>query len=151
MNDKEKYLIQRLRINGRENINDIAKERKYPVSSVYDTLHKLEEKGIIEYRTRILFEKTGFPVKMIISLKTTKDGRKRVQEFLLKSKNTNTIYRISPGPDYYFEAVFKNYKDAQEFLDEISTINEITDANIHNILDVLAYEKFLTSEEHFQE
>ncbi|GEM_PF-3539297 len=150
MNDKEKQLILKLRKNSREKIKNIASGMGYPTSSMYDTLHKLEQKGIIEHRSRVMFEKIGYPIRMIILLKTSHDGRKKVQEYLLQSKNINTIYRISPGLDFYLEAIFKNHIDTQEFLEEIGAITEITNANIHNVLDIPAYERFLTQEEHFQ-
>jgi len=149
MNSKEKHLILKLRQNSRTNIKDLAKKNNYPVSSMYDTLHKLEIEGCVEHKSRIIFEKIGYPIRMLISLKTTTQGRKKVQEYLEQSKNINTIYRISPGLDFYFETIFRNHKDAQEFLEEMREIQEITDANIHNIIEIIAYEKFLTSEKHF--
>ena len=149
MNDKEKKLISSLRKNGREKIKKIAEDNNIPVSTMFDLLHRLEDKGFIEHKTHINFEKIGYPIKQFFAVKSTPSTRDKLKNFLETKSNINNLHIINSGFDFHFEALFKNQKEAQEFQELLEEQSLVTEKNVYNVIDTLAKEKFMTEEEHF--
>jgi DNA-binding Lrp family transcriptional regulator len=150
LTDKEKRLIIGLRKNGREKINCLAKKYKYPNSTMSDLLHKMEERGVIEHKNKVAFEKIGFPVRMFVILKTNYEKRDQLQNYLTMCKNVNSVHLIDSGFDFHVEGVFKNQKEAQDFLDELEIKNSILQKQVYSVMDTIYHEQFLTKEEHFE-
>ena len=87
---------------------------------------------------------------MFIALKTEIENRNQLRNYLEENKNINTLHIINGGFDFHAETVFKNQKQAQDFLDDLQIKNNITEINTYNIIDTVHSEKFLTKEEHFE-
>jgi len=150
MNQQTKRLIAELRKNGRENITILAKKYDYPKSTLYDLLHRLEENKIIMHTSKVNFEKLGFPLQVFIIAKTTPQNKENLKNYLLSRKNINNIHRINQTTSYHIEAIFKNHHELEEFLEALETNNTLTELNVYNVIENIASEKFLTSEEEFE-
>jgi DNA-binding Lrp family transcriptional regulator len=148
--EKEKHLIINLRKNGRQKIKTIAQKHNYPTSTMTDVLHKMEEKGILKHKTNIQFEKIGYPIKILIAIKTGIPYRNQLRTYLKNNKNVNTLHMINTGYDYHCEAIFKNQKEVQEFTEKLRQENQIKEMKIFYIIETITHEKFLTEEEHFE-
>jgi len=150
LSDKEKKLIIGLRKNGRQKINLLAKQHNCPTSTMAALLHRLEEKGILEHKSNISFEKLGYPVRMFISVKTSMENRNKLRQYLADSRHVNSLHVVNSGYDYHFESIFRNQKHAQDFLDDLETKNEIFKKEVHYVIDTIHSERFLTEEGHFE-
>jgi len=139
---KEKQLLMKLRQNSRININEVAKQLNYATSTMYDMLHRLEEKHIVEHKSRVAFEKIGFPILTFIILKTTTAHRDRLKEYLQKIPYINSLYIINHRSNFRLECIFRNQRE----LEEKNTLSEI---NVYTVLETIHTEKFLTEKEHF--
>ena len=144
MNDKERHLIVALRRNSRANIKEIAQTLNCPVSTLYDTLHKLEKKNIVEYTAKIDYGKIGYPIQAIIILKTTQEFTDKLYSYLKLRKELNTIYRINNRTSYCVEAICKTQQELNELLEEIEENNTLTQINVYAIIETLQKEKHLT-------
>ena len=144
MNDREKHLIKALRRNSRANIKEIAETLNCPVSTLYDTLHKLEKKNIVEYTAKIDYEKIGYPIQAIIILKTTTEHNSKLYAYLNKRTELNTIYRINNRTSYCVEAICKTQQELNELLEEIEENNTLTQINVYTIIETIQKEKHLT-------
>lgn len=150
INLKERKLISSLRKNGREKIKRIAEDNNFPVSTMFDTLKRLEDMGIVDHRTHVDFEKLGFPIRQFHAVKSSLSSRDKLAKFLAKVPNVNSISVINSGYDYLFETIFRNQKEAQEFEDALQKKFLIQEKNTFNIIDSIHKEKFLSEENHFE-
>ncbi|RJQ15565.1 Lrp/AsnC family transcriptional regulator [Candidatus Woesearchaeota archaeon] len=146
---KEKKLIAGLRNNARQKIKTIAQKNNLPVSSMFELLNKLEKNNIIQHSCRVNFDSIGYPVRMYITLKTELQNREPLQLYLEQHKQVNSLHIINSGYDFLVEAVFKNQKQAQDFMDLLEVNNAIVKKNVYNVIETIHQERFLTEEEHF--
>ena len=149
LNEKEIKLIAHLRKNGREKINKIAQENNIPNSTMADTLRKLNSKGIIKPKTDIAFEKIGYPIKLFIAFKTDIFNREELKKYLEESRNVNNLHKVDGNYDFHTESIFKNYKEANDFTENIESRFNVTDKLVLNIIDTVNKENFLSSEDHY--
>jgi Lrp/AsnC family transcriptional regulator, leucine-responsive regulatory protein len=143
MNYKEKQLIIALRHNSRANIKEIAQKLGCPISTLYDTLHKLENKKLIEYTAKIDYEKLGYPIQAIIILKTASGFTNKLHAYLKSRKELNTIYRINNNYSYCVEAICKSQHELDELLEDLETNNTLTQINVYTIIETIQKEKHL--------
>lgn len=146
---KERKLIAALRKNGRQNIKNMAIESNLPASTMYDLLHKLEENGILEHKSKVAFDKIGYPTRIWVAVKTVPANREVLKQHLMKNPNVNNVFRINSGFDFHFEGVFRNQKDALDFLEALEHEHQIVQKNVYTVIDTIQHESFLTEEEHF--
>lgn len=149
LTDKERKLVIELRKNGRQDITKLAAKYNYPKSTLYDMLHRLEQKGILEHTSKIDFEKIGFPIQIFIVAKTTTQNKESMKKYLMGKKNVNSIYTVNQGSNFHFEGVFRNQREVEDFLEELEDSNPLTQINVYNVIERITSEKFLTEEEHF--
>ena len=149
LSDKEKQLIVKLRKNSRVNIKEVANEFNYPVSTMYDLLHKLEEKGIVKYTGKISFEKIGYPVHVFMIIKTTPENRNKLREYLTEKKNINALHTINHRTDFHLECIFSHQREVEEFLEELEEQNILTEINVYTVIETLQSDKFLSETGHF--
>jgi Lrp/AsnC family transcriptional regulator, leucine-responsive regulatory protein len=149
MNDKKKQLIVELRKNGRRKLTDISAKTGIAVSTLFDIIHRLEEKGFVDHKTHVNFSKLGFGVHLLLALKTDYSNRERLGEHLSTIRNVNSVFRINSGYDFLIEAVFRDQKEAQDFIDTLMVTHNIESKTMFNVIETVHREKFLTSEEDF--
>jgi DNA-binding Lrp family transcriptional regulator len=149
LNDKEKQLILKLRNNSRANIKEIAKQMNCPISTMYDLLHRLEEKKVITYTSKISFEKMGYPIHMFIIAKTNPENSVQLKEYLLTKKNINSIHTINHRSNFHIECIFSHQREVEDFLEELEAENVLTQLSVYTVIETINSEKFLTEPEHF--
>ena len=147
---QQQALIIALRKNGRQRIHSLAKKNLVPTSSLTETLHRLEEKGILMHRPHLAFDKLGYPVRILAAVTTDPRGRQALQSYLEGAKNVNTLHVIDSGYDFHFEGIFRNQKDAQDFMNEMEEKNIIVEKHVFHIIDTIHQERFMTEGSHFE-
>jgi DNA-binding Lrp family transcriptional regulator len=151
LNDKEKQLILKLRQNSRVNINDVAKQLNYATSTMYDLLHRLEEKKIVTHISRVAFERIGFPIKTYLIVKTTPIHRDQLKKYLQEKACINSLCTVNHQSSFHVECIFRNQKDLEEFLEELEERHTLAEIHVYNVLEMIHVERFLTEAEHFKE
>jgi Lrp/AsnC family leucine-responsive transcriptional regulator len=144
LSDKEKYLITALRQNSRTNIKELAKKISCPISTLYDIMHKLEKKKIIEYIAKLDYNKIGYHIQTIILLKTTTEETDKLRSYLNAKPELNTIYCINNKTSYFVEAICQTQHELNELLEEIEENNTLTQINVYTIIETIQKEKHLT-------
>jgi DNA-binding Lrp family transcriptional regulator len=147
---KERKLIVELRKDSRQDITGLAKVHNYPKSTMYDILHKLEEKGILNHKSFVDFEKLGFPLQVFVVVKTSAQYKEKMREFLKAKKNINTIYTVNSSSNFHFECIFRNQKEIEDFLEELEDKHPLNQISVYNVIERICIEKFLTQEDHFE-
>lgn len=109
----ELSLLNRLRKNSRETLTSISFDTKIPISTLFDTLERLEKKVIIKHFSLIDFSKMGYNLRVNFFIKSR--NRKYVSDFLLNHPNINSICLLDRNYDFYAECFFKNLNELEAF------------------------------------
>lgn len=150
LNENKKKLICELRKDARKKLTDISGELKIPVSTLFDMLNDLENRKILKHKSIVRFEDIGYPFQIFLALKTEKNKRDSLKEFLKSQKNVNGIFQIGPDYDFFIDTIFRNYKEFQSFCENLETNNTLTEKNYFHVIDVIQKEKFLENIGHFE-
>lgn len=144
LNKKDMELIAHLRTDARMPLTKMSKKTCIPVSTLFDRLKANEDKFIVKHTSLLNFEKLGYLTRANITLKVEREDKDRLKEFLLKNCSINSVYRINNGFDFMIEAVFKEIRDLEEFLDDIEKKFRITDKKSFFIIEDVKRESFMS-------
>ena len=139
LKESDLLLLKHIRENSRQSLAKINKKTNIPISTLFDKLNKLEKEIVSRHVSLIDFSKAGYSLLVNFSLKTS--DKEKTKEFLLKSQNVNSLYRVSPNFDFYVECIFKDLKDLDSFKERFSgyCIDEFEE---NFIVDELRREEF---------
>ena len=140
-------LMMFFRRNARENLTQISRLTRIPVSTIFDRLREFEKDLIQKHTTLINFRRLGFDIRVNALFKVPKDTREEFKEFLMTSEHVNSVFRINNGYDYMVEAIFRGMSDFQEFMEMLDRF-KIESKQEFFILEDLRRESLLTDETH---
>lgn len=145
MKNKDLQLLSRLRANARETLTKMSRKTHIPVSTIFDRL-KMHERGIIQKHTSLIdFQQLGFTTRATVIIKTDKKDRDGMRDYLTMHQNINSLYKINNGYDYLIEAVFKNIKELEEFIEELEERYKIKSRQVYYIIEDIVREEFLSN------
>jgi Lrp/AsnC family transcriptional regulator, leucine-responsive regulatory protein len=148
---KDVEIILHLRNNARKRVTEISRDTKIPATTIYDRVRTHEKSGLIKRYAGLLdFDKLGYPVKTHFAIRVDKDSRKELQSFLQEQPNINSLYKIGYGPDFLFEALFRNFTETEEFVEKLGERFDIKEIQNFHVIEELKKEEFLTKPEHFE-
>jgi len=140
---KDLMIISSLRNNARESLTQMSKKTKIPISTLYEKI-KNNKTNIIKKHTAIIdFTKLGFSTRAQIILRVNKNERDKIKEYLLKTHYLNSLYKINNGYDFLLEAVFRNIKEMEDFMESIDEKFKIKAKQVYYIVDDIKREAFL--------
>jgi len=141
--EMDRQIIQELRKNARASLKGVASRLNLPTSTVHDKVRRFQS-GIIQKHSSLLnFRELGYQTHLFLALKTQRSQRNALEDFLKSSPFINTLYQVNDQFDFLVEAVFKDPKEAQDFLDELKENFCIDNKYIHNVINNLRREEFL--------
>ena len=144
---KDILLMTYFRRNARENLTQISRLTRIPVSTIFDRLREFE-KGLIQKHTTLVdFRKLGFDIRVNILFKVAKDSREDFRDFLIMNDNVNSLFRINNGFDYLVEGIFRDMADLQKFMEQLDSFKIEAKQELF-ILEDIKRECFLTNEIH---
>ena len=117
MKEKEAVLLKHLRQNSRKSLVKISQEENIPVSTLFDTLKKLESSIVLKHVSLIDFLKLGYGTKVHFVISSKK--KQELKEFLMQNHNVNTLSSLINGYDFYVECIFKDLKEMTEFKEKL--------------------------------
>ncbi len=142
---KDLVLTAYLRQNSRTSLTILSRKTGVPVSTIFD---RLKSNNVITKNTALLdFTKLGYSTRATILLKARKTEKDKIREFLAKSFNVNSLYKVNNGFHFMAECVFKDIKELEDFLDLIDERFSIRTKEVHYIIDELKKEAFLSQPE----
>ncbi|OGM02985.1 hypothetical protein A3K72_02540 [Candidatus Woesearchaeota archaeon RBG_13_36_6] len=144
---KDLQIISNLRANSRQTLTDMSKKTRIPISTIYDRL-KVNEGNLIKRHTCLLdFNKIGFTTRAKVLIKVDRTVREDVKEYLMKHRNINSLVKINNNYDFLFEAVFKQIKELEEFLEQLEEKFKIRSKQVYYIIEDVKRESFLSEPE----
>lgn len=148
LDKKEMLILANLRKNSRETLTRMSRKTSIPVSTIFEKIRGYEVGLIKKYTSIIDFSKLGYSTRATIFVKTSKNYRDRLREYLLINKNLNSVYRINNGYDFMLDGVFRELKDVEVFLEKLESDFGVTEKYVYYIVDEIKKEDFLSSPEY---
>ena len=149
-NKKYVDLLMQLRKDGRQPLTNISKKIHMPVSTIFDRLKQNKNKFIKRFTCLLDFSKIGFNCRAQMVFRVRKDHRNEMQNYLMNHPNVNSIYKINNGYDFLVETVFRDLKEADEFVENLDERFKVHDKNVYYIIEDLAREQFMTDPVHLE-
>ncbi len=150
LDTKELAILANLRETGRETLTNMSKKTLIPVSTIFEKL-RLYEHYIIKRHTCLLdFTQLGYNTRASILLRVARDDRDPMKKFLQTHKSINSFSKINNGYDFMIEAIFREVKDVEEFVEHLETAYKIEAKEIHYIIDDFKREDFLSHPDYIQ-
>ena len=143
ISEQEKQIIQGLRKNSRTSLKELAQKINLPSSTVHDKVRRYEGKIIQKHTSLLNFRELGYQTHLFLALKTKRGERNELESYLKNSTNINTLYQVNDQFDFLVEAIFKDPKEAQDFLDELKERFIIETTYVHNVISNIKKEEFL--------
>jgi len=112
-------IISSLRKNARMNLTSMARKTGIPVSTIFDKIKGFQNNIVTKHTTLINFDLLGYNTRANIILKVNKEDKELLKQYLIKSQNINSFYRINNGFDFMIEGIFRNIKEMEEFLEKL--------------------------------
>lgn len=144
MNKKDIMIISNLRNNARMPLTMMSKKTCIPVSTLFDRLKANEDSYIVKHTSLLDFQKLGYNTRANIALKADREDKDLLKSYLIKNCSVNSVYRINNGYDYMVEAVFREMRDLEEFLDDLDKRFRITDKKSFFIIEDIKRESFMS-------
>ncbi len=142
---KELLLLSHFRKNARETLTNVSKSTKVPISTIFDKIKKWEQSLIKKHTALLDFEALGYRVRTNIMLKVEKKSRDQLEGYLKRDQRVNSAYRVNNGFDFILEAVFRDVRELQDFIEQLEEKFKITQREVFYIIDDLKREAFLAS------
>jgi len=141
---KDWLLTAYLRQNSRMPLTILARKTGIPISTIFDHLRACDGRLYNKYIALLNFSILGFGTKVHLLLRVPKPVRERVQEFLFKHWNVNSLYKVNNGYDFLAEGVFRHVQELETFLDKLEDEYGVKGIEVHYIVDDLKREAFLS-------
>ena len=144
MNKKDFKMIAYLRADARMPLTKMSKKTCIPVSTLFDRLRATEKEFIVKHTSLLDFTKLGYHSRANVAIKVKVEDKDKVKEYLKKNEMVNSVYRINNGYDFMFEAVFRQVKELEEFLENMERMFQIDEKKTFYILEDLKRECFMS-------
>jgi len=140
-------ILTNLRNNARMSLTEMSRKTKIPISTIYDKLRGLLKEIITKQITLIDFTKLGFNARIKVILKIDKKDREEAKAYLSRHLNINSVYKINNGYDLLAEGIFKEMREAEDFIEKLEAKFNIKHLQVYYIVEDIKRESFLNNGE----
>ncbi len=138
-------LLTLLRNDARETLTNLSKKTKIPVSTLHDKLRFARHRGVIQKFTVIPnYDAIGYNTRATLLVKTPRENKNKIREFLTLHPNVNSLFKINNGFDLLIQGVFLNMHELENFLEVLETEYRAKDVQVFYILENIVEEVFLS-------
>ncbi len=140
---KDLLILSELRQNARETLTKMSKHTGIPISTIFDKIKYYQGDIIKRHTTLIDFSKLGFNARANIMVKVDRGAREEARKFLLNHHNVNSVYKVSNGFDFLIEGIFRNVKDAEDFVDVLGGKFKLEQTQVYYVVEDVKKEAFM--------
>ncbi len=138
MEDINNKILNILLENSRLSYRQVAKKIGISVATVMNHVRDMEKEGIIRgYSAVIDYDKLGFDIDVLISIKVMKGKLFQVENKIASSENITAVYDVTGDYDAVVVGKFRNRRLLDAFLKKIQTYDFVERTNTVMILNVI--------------
>ncbi|HDP73922.1 MAG TPA: Lrp/AsnC family transcriptional regulator [Candidatus Woesearchaeota archaeon] len=147
MNRKDFDILTQLRRNSRMKLTALSRKTGIPVSTLFERIKSM--KGFLVKKSTIVvdFEKLGLETKAFIRIKTKSEEKSQLIDYLRKSINVNSIWKVNNRFDLLCEVIFEGMKEFDRFVEELETKFSIRELETEYVIKEIEREMFLSTPE----
>lgn len=145
MKNKEMLILSNLRNNSRESLTRLSRRTSIPVTTIHEKIKQYEDNIIKKYTMIIDFGKLGFNTKVAFLIRTNREKRDKLRDYLLGNKNVNTVFKLNNEYDFMVEGIFRELIDVESFLDKLENEFEVSEKSVFYIVDEIKREGFMSN------
>ncbi len=137
-------MISCLRKDSRVKLTTLSRKIGMPISTIYEKLKRFRADGLIRLTALVDFRRLGFSTRVVIAFKVDRDIRRDVEEYLVGSRNVNSILRINNGFTFMVDGIFKDMTMAVDFLEDVEERFDIKKKMVFYVIDEIERERFFS-------
>ena len=116
LSDQDKKIISLLREDARMSYKEVAKKVGVAISTVHNTIKKLQEDGTIKnFSVKLDSRKLGFDVTVLIGVQVSQGFMENVQDKLKDHPNVCQLFAVTGEHDLMIIAKFRNTQELDVF------------------------------------
>lgn len=142
--DDNLLILSHLRSNAREQLTSLSKKTNIPISTLFNRIRSQSRSVIKKHAAIVDFHKIGFSTIATLIFKVERSQKDEFSSELEKCRFVNNLQRINNGFDYLCEAVFRNMKDLEEFLEDLEEKFRIRQKQVYYHIEDIKREEFLS-------
>lgn len=141
LKQKDKEIIKHLRKGKRMSISEIARQLGLPISTVNDSIKRIEARHVIKRSSLLDYSSLGYLANAKLAIRVSTEKRSPLLDYLKQSSCVNSIYHINSGYDFMIDVVFKDAIILKNWVAELhSKFN--ADVQTFHLLKVEEIERF---------
>jgi DNA-binding Lrp family transcriptional regulator len=121
LTDNEMKIISHLRQNSRQSLIEIARKTDIPLSTIYDKIKGHEGSTIKKFTSIVDFPAIGFSIRAAVF---AKGKQKKLNEFLMRSQNINSLFRLGGNYEYYADCIFRYMNEMNDFMERLEELSD---------------------------
>jgi len=137
-------MISCLRKDSRIKLTDLSRKTGMPVSTIYEKLKRFRASGLIRLTAIVDYRRLGFLTRVMIAVKVDRDIRESFSEYLVGSRNVNSILRVNNGFTFMVDGIFKDMNGAEDFIEDMEERFDIKKKMVFYVIDEVERERFFT-------
>ena len=142
------WLLSELRRDARRSLSGIGRSLGMPISTAHDKVKGRVGSAVKRYTCLLDFERLGFNCRAVLVLRVREVDAERLRQFLLRSQNVNSVYKINNGYSLLVEVAFKGIRECEAFLEYLEKHFRIPGKQVFYVLEDFAREQFLADRVH---
>jgi DNA-binding Lrp family transcriptional regulator len=138
----DERIVNEIAGNAKIPLRTLAKKLKVSYVTVMNRIKKLEQDGIISsYRTQIDFERIGFDIHAMITVRIQKGKLFEFEKKVASHPNVYAVYDVTGNFDCVILARFRTTKTMDSFLKKIQRYEFVERTNTQMILNTIKDEQ----------
>ncbi len=135
-------ILRRLNQDARKSFRDIARELRVSISTVSNSVKRLEAEGVVLGYIPVLDEKRlGYDVLAVIGIRISKGKLLEVQRKIGREDKVVDVYDVTGEYDSVIIARFKNTKELDAFIKRLVAMENVERTYTQVVLNVVKQEK----------
>ena len=137
--------IAALRKNARAKLKDLAHTTGEDIDELNKFIRREMSTTITRFTSLVNFSDLGFPIRLMLVLAVSSKQKEAMKRYLKSHQNTNGIFLINNGYDFFLDMLFKDVKEAHTFCEELSSKYLIYEKKEYFILQTVTEQSFMAN------
>ncbi len=138
-------IIAALRKNARSKLKDLAHTTGEDIDELNKFIRRETGKTINRFTSLVNFSDLGFSIRLMLVLSVSAKQKEAIKRYLKSHQNTNGIFLINNGYDFFLDMFFRDVKEAHIFCEELSSRYLIYEKKEYFILQTVTEQSFMAN------
>src|SRR3989338_3752072 len=135
MKKEDLLILSCIRQNSRQGLTNMSRSTSIPITTIYHKLKGYEKNFIKKYTSIVDFPKLGYNTRAIIMVRTKREMRDQLFDYLLSYRALNSLHKINNGYDFLMEIIAKEIKEVELFVEHMETAFNVDKKEVHYLIE----------------